>query len=549
MTIKKTIIILFALVLSLEVSAKLNSKKVDSLLNEIFDKEGPGGAALIVKEGKTIYRKAFGMANLEFDIKMTPDNIFQIGSITKQFTAVAILQLVEQGKMNLDDDITKYIEDYPTHGHNITIEHLLTHTSGIKEFSKIEGRSPNVGRIDHTPEELINLFKNKPMDFKPGEKFQYNNSAYMLLGHIIEKVSGQPYPQYIQDNLLKPLNMDHSSYGSVTEIIPRKASGYSKNDEGYIKAGYLSMSYAYSAGAIFSTVEDLSKWYYALTSGQVISESSIKKATTPYTLNNGEQTDYGYGLKLHNVQGSPMITHGGNMPGYFVWSTYFLNENIFVAIFTNCDCDLTYDVSYKIAAIAVDKPFEWQEIKLDEELLLSYDGLYESEKHGKKVISYTNGLFKFYDPAWRKYTMYPFAKDKFFFNDGDFRFSTLNIERDSNDKITSIQLLGEDYTKTWQKTDKPFKKYPVIAVDPKTFADYLGKYELFPGFFLEIITENNTLYVAQEGKNKAKLTPFAEHQFDSESLDAQFTFNFDENNKVTGFTLHQGKKHEAKKVE
>lgn len=545
---KKCILACLILILPFQICAKLNTKKVDSILNELFDKDGPGGVALVVKDGKTIYRKAFGMANLEYGIKMTPDNVFQIGSITKQFTAVAILQLVEQGKINLDDDITKFIEDYPTHGHTITIEHLLTHTSGIKEFSQLEKWGPRMNRLDYSPLELIDAFKNQPMDFKPGDKFRYNNSAYILLGHIIESVSGLPYPEYIEENIFKPLKMEDSSYGSVTNIIPKKASGYSKKDDIYLKAQYLSMNMAYSAGAIFSTVEDLSKWYSALTSGQVISESSFKKAATPHTLNNGEQTDYGYGLRLHNVQGSPMITHGGNMPGYFSWSTYFLNENIFVAIFTNCDCDLNYEVSYKIAGIAVDKPFEWQKIILDKDLLLSYDGVYASEKHGEKVISYTNAEFKFYDPAWRKQTMYPFAKDKFFFDDGPLMFSTLNVIRDENDEIKSIQLLGEDFTKIWQKTDKPFKKYPAIAVDPKTFTDYLGKYELFPGFFLEILTEDNQLFVVEAGKNKIKLTAYAEHQFNSEDLDAQFTFNFDEEHKVISFTLFQGKEFQAKKV-
>ncbi len=546
---KKSVILIISLLCSFQTNALLDTKKVDSILNDLFDKNGPGGVALIVKDGKTLYRKAFGMANLEYDIKMTPDNIFQIGSITKQFTAVAILQLVEQGKINLDDDITKFIKDYPTHGHTITIEHLLTHTSGIKSYTSINNWIPEKIRVDSTPEQVIEYFKNEPMDFKPGEQYSYNNSGYFLLGYIIEKITGKPYGEYIEESIFKPLNMQDSSYGSIEKIIKNKAAGYEKRKEGYINAAYWSMSQAYAAGGLFTTVEDLSKWYTAMTSGQVISESNFKKATTPYTLNNGDKTDYGYGLRLHNVQSSPMIAHGGNMPGYFSWSTYFLNENIFVAIFTNCDCDLTYDVSYKIAAIAVEKPFEWDEIKLDEDLLLSYDGVYASEKHGEKVISYTNGQFKFYDPAWRKRTMFPFAKDKFFFDDGDLQFSTLNIIRDSNNEISSIKLLGEDFTKTWQKTNKPFKKYPAIAVDPKTFQVYIGKYELFPGFFLEILAEDNQLFVVEAGKNKTKLTAYANHQFNSEDLDAQFTFNFDEGNKVTSFTLFQGREFEAKKVE
>lgn len=383
---------------------------------------------------------------------------------------------------------------------------------------------------------------------KPGEQWRYNNSGYFLLGYIVEKVTDQPYGKYIEENYLVPLNMNNSSYGSVAKIIKNKVTGYQKSEENYINAEYWSISQAYAAGGLFSTVDDLAKWYSAVSSNQVVSEASFNKAITPAVLNNGDITDYAYGWHVGNIQGSPMITHGGNMDGYATWSNYLLDEKIFVAVFSNCMCQPPYLATYKIAAIAVDKPYEWQEIKLDEDLLLSYDGVYASDKHGEKVISYTNGQFKFYDPAWHKHTMYPFAKDKFFFDDGPLMFSTLNIIRDENSKINSIQLLGEGFTKTWQKTDKPFKKYPSIDVDPKTFSDYIGKYELFPDFFLQIIEEKNQLYTVQAGREKNKLTVFAEHQFDSEALDAQFTFNFDENNKVTSFTLHQGKDYEAKKV-
>ena len=546
---KKHFGFIIALLFSFQINAKINTKKIDSILNDLFDKDGPGGVALIVKDGKTIYRKAFGMANLEYGIKMNPDNIFQIGSITKQFTAMAIMKLVEQGKMNLDDDITKFIEDYPTHGHKITIEHLLNHTSGIKSYTSIKNWGTDKRRVDSSPEQVIDYFKNEPMDFKPGEQFRYNNSGYFLLGYIVEKVTDQPYGQYIVDNFFKPLNMKNSSYGSVAKIIKNKVTGYQKSEENYINAEYWSMSQAYAAGGLFSTVDDLAKWYFAVSSGQVVSEASFNKAITPAVLNNGEITDYGYGWHFGNIQGSPMITHGGNMDGYATWSNYLLDEKVFVAVFSNCMCQPPYLSTYKIAALAIEKPYEWQEIKLDENLRDSYDGVYASDKHGEKVISYTNGQFKFYDPAWRKHTMYPFAKDKFFFGDGELQFSTLNIIRDENNKITSIQVLGEIFTKTWQKTDKLFKKYPAIAVDSKTFKNYLGKYELFPGFFLEILAEDNQLFVVEAGKNKTKLTAYAEHQFNSEDLDAQFTFNFDEDKKVISFTLFQGREFEAKKVE
>ena len=176
-------------------------KKFDEVLNEQNFKDSPGFAALVAKNNKIIYRKAFGYANLELDVPMTPENIFRIGSITKQFTACAILKLEEEGKLSLQDDITKFIDDYPTHGYTITIEHLLTHTSGIKSYTSMRSWDNEMRKKDFTPEEMIDFFKNEPMDFAPGEEFRYNNSAYFMLGYIIEKASGKTYEEYLKDKV------------------------------------------------------------------------------------------------------------------------------------------------------------------------------------------------------------------------------------------------------------------------------------------------------------------------------------------------------------
>ncbi len=208
---EKILFVLLALSIYIQVNAKSNTKQIDTLLNDLFEKGGPGGVALVVKDGKTVYRKAFGMANLELGVKMKPDHIFRIGSITKQFTSVAILKLIEEGKIKLDADISEYIKDYPTHGHKITIEQLLNHTSGIKSYTSMEEWDSEARKRDFTPSELVDYFKNKPMDFTPGEEFRYNNSGYILLGHIIELVSGKTYEEYIQENLFTPVGMTNSS--------------------------------------------------------------------------------------------------------------------------------------------------------------------------------------------------------------------------------------------------------------------------------------------------------------------------------------------------
>ena len=181
------------------------------------------------------------MADIELNVPMQSDMVFRIGSITKQFTAVCILQLMEQGKLGLQDEITKFIPDYPTQAHKITIEHLLTHTSGIMSYTGMKNFQ-DIIRKDMKPEEIIDFFKNQPMEFAPGSKWNYNNSGYFLLGYIIEKVSGKTYPQYLEENIFKPLGMTNSFYGSNNKIIRNRASGYQPANEGTVNADIMSMT-------------------------------------------------------------------------------------------------------------------------------------------------------------------------------------------------------------------------------------------------------------------------------------------------------------------
>ena len=543
---KNILIIIIALFISLQTTAKSTNKKIDNILNDLFDKDGPGGVALVVKDGKTIYRKGFGMANLEYNIKMTPDNVFQIGSITKQFTAMAIMKLVEQGEVNLDDDIRKFIEDYPTHGHKITIEHLLTHTSGIKSYTSIKNWGTEKKRVDSTPEEIIDYFKNEPMDFKPGEQERYSNSGYFLLGYIVEKVTEQPYGQYIEENFLKPLNMKNSSYGSVAKIIKNKVTGYQKSEEGYINAEYWSISQAYAAGGLFSTVDDLAKWYAAVSSNQVVSEASFKRATSPPVLNNGEKIEYAFGLHLGNIQGSPMIFHGGNMDGYATWSNYLLDEKIFVAVFSNCMCHYPFEATNKIAALALEKPFEWETVKLDDDLLKSYQGIYEKTDSYNRLVTFENGKLFSARRGGFKDEIYPFENDKFYFKDS---METIEFKRDFNDKVQSLAIHSISKDQIWIKSDKVVPIYKAINLDKETFDNYVGKYELETDFYIRIYSENSIFYSQLTNQDKIVIIPFEKNKFTLKGADKRITINTNEDLKVISLTLHEGSDHEAKKVE
>ena len=222
-------------------------QKIDAYVCGFYPANEPGAAVLATKRGKVILRKGFGLANMELGIPIEPGMIFKIGSVSKQFTAAAIMMLVEEGKMSLSDDITKFLPGYPTLGNHITVEHLLNHTSGIKSYTQMPDWRV-LERQDYTVTELIDLFKDKPMNFKPGEKWHYNNSGYFLLGAVIEQVSGKSYREFLQERIFTPLGMKGSDYGSSRRIIPRRVPGYTQTADGFLNASFVSMSTPFSAG-------------------------------------------------------------------------------------------------------------------------------------------------------------------------------------------------------------------------------------------------------------------------------------------------------------
>jgi CubicO group peptidase (beta-lactamase class C family) len=234
------------------------------------------GSVLVVRDKAVLLEKGYGSADLEWDIPNSPTTKFRLGSITKQFTAASILLLEERGKLNINDPVKKYMADAPAAWDKVTIYNLLTHTSGIPSFTGFPDYESTEGTAT-TPEKLVARFRDKPLEFEPGEKFKYDNSGYVLLGYLIEKISGQTYAQFVQENIFTPLEMKDSGYDSNTAIIMHRASGYSKGKEGIENAGYIHMSIPFSAGSLYSTVEDLARWEQGLFGGKVLSAASLEK--------------------------------------------------------------------------------------------------------------------------------------------------------------------------------------------------------------------------------------------------------------------------------
>ncbi|MFZ1858899.1 MAG: serine hydrolase domain-containing protein, partial [Chitinophagaceae bacterium] len=290
----KKIFLLFVLFPVFAGAQKNYPQLVDNYMQAELKVKEYNGAVLIVKKGKPIYQKAFGLADREWNVLNTVKTKFRIGSITKQFTAVCILQLAERGKLNLDDKLSKYIKDYPK-GDSVTIHMLLNHTSGIKNYTDIGAFWPKA-ILPLSLDSMIAIFKNEPYDFSPGTQWNYSNSGYFLLGVIVEKVSGKKFSDYLLENIIQKAGLKNTSMDRLDSILQMRAKGYSKTKSGWEHAQYISMEGPYSAGAMVSTVNDLYMWMRALTNNKIISATSLQKMTTPY------KNNYGYGVLIDSLK-------------------------------------------------------------------------------------------------------------------------------------------------------------------------------------------------------------------------------------------------------
>jgi CubicO group peptidase (beta-lactamase class C family) len=346
-------LLFFLLILPGVVLSQKYKKDANEILNSSFN-NGPGCAALISVNGNTEYAYCTGKANIELDVPIKLEHKFRIGSMTKQFTAIGIMILQEQGKLNVNDSIQKYIPDFPVKNHTITIEHLLTHTSGIKSYTIPEIMDENFMRIYHHPDSLVKSFSEYPLEFVPGSKFSYSNSGYHLLGLIIEKASGKSYSSFIKKEIFEKAGMKDSRTDSNKAIIKNRISGYDPFI-GPVNAQYIDMSIPYSAGNIISTVSDINLWYQALFNYEIVGKQTLNKVHTPYELSDGTMSNYAYGWGLDTIQGQPVIRHNGGIPGFLSNGIYFTEQKLLTVVLSNCTCNPPQESSGKIAELAIEE--------------------------------------------------------------------------------------------------------------------------------------------------------------------------------------------------
>lgn len=329
-------------IMALPVSAQQPSRaallsRIDSLATGFLSAtHTPAVSVAVLRGADTLVMKGYGDASIGARRAATASTVYRIGSITKQFTSAAIMRLAERGKLSIDDPMSKYLPDVPTHGRTITIRRLLNHTSGVHNYTAEAAWRPRWAE-DMTPREIVAFVDHDSLDFTPGDAWSYSNTGYVLLGMIIEKVTGEPYATYLQHDLFTPLGLRQTSYCPSRPTDPSFADGYSSQGGTVKPAEFLSMTQPFSAGALCSTVRDLVIWQRALAGGRVVNANSYALMTTPDTLNDGKRLTYGFGLSVGRLGAHRSIGHSGGVNGFTTASMYFPDDSVNVAVFSNSD--------------------------------------------------------------------------------------------------------------------------------------------------------------------------------------------------------------------
>ncbi|GCE08902.1 serine hydrolase domain-containing protein [Dictyobacter aurantiacus] len=328
---------------------------IDSLVQARLVHNGPGAAIGVLRGGDLLHCQGYGLASLEWNVPIRPDTVFRIASLTKQFTAMAILILQTQGRLHIEDHLTAYLPDCPPAWHNITLKHLLTHTSGLVNVAELPVFQDQAAR-HLTIEEVIALFRHLPLLFEPGTNFCYGNSGYHLLGLIVERVTGIDYERFIRQAILEPLGMHHSYFQCTTPIIPNRASGYINQNDTIIPAPFTSSISTHSSGAMESTLEDLLIWEQALHNHTLIDADTQQLMFTPVRLADGRCVEYGFGWSFSKYRGKTLACHGGWANGFRSLITRFIEDNLTILILTNYREFSTERVALEIAAQYISFP-------------------------------------------------------------------------------------------------------------------------------------------------------------------------------------------------
>lgn len=539
--------------------AASKAESIDKLLRKYNELRQFNGSALVADASGVVHKKGYGYANFEWQIPNTPDTRFRLGSITKQFTSMVILQLVAEGKLKLDDRISTHLPDYRKDtGDRITIAQLLNHTSGIPSYTGMPGFFANEARDPYSVADFVKKYASGDLEFEPGTKFSYNNSGYFLLGAIIEKLTGKTYAEALQERIFTPLGMKASGYDLAAPIIPKRASGYALSGGTYINAPYLDMTIPYSAGSLYSTVEDLYLWDRALYTDKLLNDDLKKQMFTTVLQNYG----FGWVMSKKKLDDQKIelstISHGGGIHGFSTLLVRVPERKELVVLLDNTSrgdkleelaasifsilhgieprqprkslVDELQDVAKKSGAEIVARYRELRKQKPDEydfrEPELNTLG-YSLLRQGRTADAIE--VFKL------NVEMFPEASNPYD-SLGEAYAAAGNKELALANYRKSLELdpKNENARKVIERLQKPpvEMKYPLDA--------FVGRYQLMPNFILSFFIEDGKLVSQATGQPKVALMMESATEFAAVGVSARLVFHMGADGKATAVTLFQG---------
>lgn len=566
---RTTFLAVIAFVATFAISfAQTKTAQLDDLLKKYTEYGQFSGSVLVAEKGKVIYKNGFGMANMEWDIPNAPDTKHRLGSITKQFTAILIMQLVAEGKLDLQAPISKYLPDYSkVNGDKITTHQLLTHTSGTPNYTSFPNFFKELSRNPHTPTEMLEMFADSTLTFKPGAQFAYSNSGYILLGAIIEKVTGKTYEAVLQEKIFDPLNMKDSGYDHHNTILKKRATGYEMKGSIPENSPYIDMSTPYAAGSLYSTVDDLYLWDQALYTNKLLSQQYMDMLFEKYVPAFGQYYGYGWSVghfPIGNTKDSvQIIGHGGGINGFNTLITRMPQDKSTVILLNNTGRAPLDDITIAINGILHGATYDLPKQSLAKSVynkILDTDlktglAFYEKNKSSKQYslseaemnnMGYrllqagkkkeAEAVFKLNVEAFPKSSNVYDSYGEALMEQGKNELAIANYKKSvelnpaNEGGIAMLKKLGVE-------TQGMVKD---VTVPNVIFEGYIGKYELKPGFVLTIIKEGNQLKAQATGQPAFDIFPKSETEFYVKVISAQITFNKSDDGAVESLTLFQG---------
>ena len=526
------------------------ARRAEAVLAASYPADAPGAAAIVMDDGKIVYAAGRGLADTTNKRPIGPETVFRLGSITKQFTAALVLQLVEEGKLSLSDPLSKFLPDYPKPGADTTVTQLLNHTSGIQSYTGIpdwmDGDKPAQAV---TTEGLIAQFKDMPNEFERGTRWDYNNSGYVLLGAIIEKVTGKSWHEALADRITKPLGLTSIRYGVGEERVTRMATGYSVNEQKVVPSRPIHMSVPHAAGALLGNVRDLAKWSHALHHGKVVKSESYRQMIARTRLNDGTEHPYAFGLSNEEVRDRKAIAHGGGIFGFSTYGLYVPSDDLFVAVLTNSDAPQTPPsiTTLRLAALAMNNPYP-SFVRKDiapgsiEPLL----GIYKSDDTERRFFARDGKLFTRRGDS-PDLAVYAAGDDRFFY--GEDNLTWFRIKRDAAGKhVMEMHQNGSDEAQSATRMGPVPAEAPAVKLSAATLGRYAGNYRFGPIPVVVALGGDGRLTVKLGQQRPVAIEPLSETEFRAIGPNARLRFE-SVNNAVARLVLIQnGREQSAERV-